>query len=56
MNKFSSTEFDIKALYDESRVESTNENDNVISLMMSFTSAISISLFDIVKNKNDDLN
>ena len=56
MNKFSSTEFNTKALRDESKIESTDENDDVISLMINFTNAILISLFNIVKNRNDNLN
>ena len=56
MNKFSSTEFNTKALYNESRIESTDEDDDIISLMMSFTNAILISLSDIVKDKSNDLN
>ena len=56
MNKFSLTESDTKVLCDESKIESTDENNDVISLIMNFTNAISISLFNIVKDKNDDLN
>ena len=56
MNKFSSTEFDTKILCDKSKVELTNENDDAISLMMNFTNAILISLSNIMKDKNDDLN
>ena len=56
MNKFSLTEFDTKVLCNESKIELTNEDDDVISLIMNFTNAILISLFDIVKDKSDDLN
>ena len=56
MNKFSSTESDMKTLCNESKVELTDENDDIILLMMNFINAILISLFDIVKNKSDDLN
>ena len=56
MNKFSSTKFNTKALCDENRIESTNENDDIISLIINFTNAILISLSDIVKSKNNDLN
>ena len=56
MNKFLSTEFNTKVLYDKNKVELINENNDIISLMINFTSAILISLFNIMKNKTDDLN
>ena len=56
MNKFLSTEFDTKVLCNESKIESTDEDDDVISLMMNFINAILISLSDIMKDKSDDLN